>query len=554
MQNFLSRLSPVSLAACLAAALAHLPAPTRGDDYFLTLGGGYDPSGNQASLERNVLFQQRVLREQSPDASREIYFADGEAPERDLQVLDLDREKNCPPAQRLMTEIFGAADSVGLCYRNPEIDGLSGPSELALLKRRFRELGTKLKPGDRLIVYATGHGSGSFEGYEYDYEKEEWIEPDPEEVDESADAAFDTSLHLWNLESVDASEFARWLDRLHPEVTVVLVMVQCYSGGFSHVIFHQNDAALGLSPRPRCGFFAQVHDRPAAGCTPDALQADFMEYSTCFWTALGGKKPSGKRIDRPDFDGDGNVSFAEAHAYTVIESTTIDIPVRTSEELLRRYSRLGETPAAGEDRESGVGLFLKMLSMPKAPATEFVEAKGPLADLLAAAKPEVKAILDRLPKKLDLPASATVEQVRSALEKAERDDARAAKELGSAGKSYESALTELQDAVKAEWPELGETFTPMAAELTGPRSDEFVEFVEALPSYEAYRTAAERQESLTDEYMEIKNREAGLQRLIRIIETTVLAANLPKAASAEIVARYAQLVVLEEQGLSEAPR
>ena len=30
-------------------------------DYFLTIGGGYDPSGNQISLEKNVLFQQSVL-------------------------------------------------------------------------------------------------------------------------------------------------------------------------------------------------------------------------------------------------------------------------------------------------------------------------------------------------------------------------------------------------------------------------------------------------------------------------------------------------------------
>src|SRR5437868_8198213 len=56
-------------------------------DYFLTIGGGYDRSGNQASLEANVVFFQALLTDQHRDGRRhDIFFADGDDPAADLQV------------------------------------------------------------------------------------------------------------------------------------------------------------------------------------------------------------------------------------------------------------------------------------------------------------------------------------------------------------------------------------------------------------------------------------------------------------------------------------
>ena len=124
-------------------------------------------------------------------------------------------------------------------------------------------------------------------------------------------------------------------------------MVQCYAGGFAHTIFDKADANAGLSTSDRCGFFAQVHDRGAAGCTPDANDADYEEYSSYFWVALAGKSRVGKAVDTADYDKNGQVSFAEAHAYAMIESDTIDVPVRTSGVLLRQYSELGKPTREG---------------------------------------------------------------------------------------------------------------------------------------------------------------------------------------------------------------
>ena len=90
-----------------------------------------------------------------------------------------------------------------------------------------------------------------------------------------------------------ASEFSDWLSDFRPDVNVVLVMVQCHSGGFAHTIFEQANASQALALHARCGFFSQVHDRAAAGCTPDVDEADYQEYSSFFWAALAGRTRAG---------------------------------------------------------------------------------------------------------------------------------------------------------------------------------------------------------------------------------------------------------------------
>jgi hypothetical protein len=64
-------------------------------DYVVTIGGGFSPQGNQASLEANVLFFNQVLQEQStkdksrptPELKHQVYFADGFDPKSDLQII-----------------------------------------------------------------------------------------------------------------------------------------------------------------------------------------------------------------------------------------------------------------------------------------------------------------------------------------------------------------------------------------------------------------------------------------------------------------------------------
>src|SRR3954447_20239671 len=287
----------ILLSACLLCLIS-LPSGAAARDFFLTIGGGHSRDSNQASLEKNVLFYQQLLKEQNvPAAQQSFYFASGVASNKDVQAIDAG---SLPKANRLMAEFFGTQRDLGLHYRASEVPGVRGATTRENIQNWFAGVGSTLKSGDRLILYVTAHGEKS----------------------EDAENPYETSIMLWNDEKLTVSEFVALLDSLPEGVSVVAVMVQCYTGGFARMIFDKADPKNGLAKQNRCGFFATVHDREAAGCTPDVDESTYVEYSTYFWEALAGHTRTGKAITAPDYDGDGHVSFAEAHAYTVLNADT----------------------------------------------------------------------------------------------------------------------------------------------------------------------------------------------------------------------------------------
>jgi hypothetical protein len=487
------------------------------------------------------------LRPDKPAYS--IYFADGLNENRDLQFTDPELEKNCPPARRMMAQLMGDGESVSLRYRSHKVPDVTGPTEKDLLADKFRRLGRELKPGDRLIVYVDGHGNQAYGGYDYDYDEEEWVEKESEDGAEVPYNKYDTSIMIWDSDSVTAAEFNRWLDRIHREIPVILVMGQCYAGGFSHAIFHRNDADLGLSPHARCGFFAQMHDRQAAGCTPDDA---IEEYSSYFWAALGGKSRKGEPV-AADFDGNGAVSFAEAHAHAILESTTYDVPVQTSGALLRRYSRIGgqrgdDEPA--QDDNPLKRLFGGSATKDDAEGDGLKSANGKLSDFHTSARPEQKAVLERMPAKLALEPSATVENVRVKLRQLQSLSGVARAKLGVAHATLQRVQAEAQEEIQAIYPELQSAYSPTAAELTSERAAEFVEHVNSMTSYEALAEARKKLEELEDEFFKAEGEQAKAERLLQAVEEIVLAANLARTAPAEVVERYKEILKLEGQALA----
>jgi hypothetical protein len=562
------------------AAFVGVETVAAAKDYFLTIGGGNSPTGNQVSLEKNVQFLRSVLAEKRPDQPRhDVYFADGDDAHYDVHYRDPEFLKNCPPARRMLAELFGDPDSMDFVYRNHEVADVAGPANLSLLEARFRELAQELRPGDRLVVYATGHGGPAATAGRGGRRRGA--------VTRGRTNPYNTTLYLWDDQRIAASDFAAWLDRFPRDVTVMLVMVQCHSGGYSHTIFEQATANLGIAPHARCGFFSQVYDRAAAGCTPDVDEADYQEYSSFFWAALAGHTRTGAAVSGVDYDQSGEISFAEAHAYAVLASDTIDIPVRTSEALLYELSRAAgssagsvpgdsgrrgrggrgrgapptrgpidtdgrtETPdgAAGEQPTEGAVI----------PAASQVPADlrrvaGPIADLATRARPEQRAILLQLPFRLGLPATASVEDVRQRLSEVERAITEANSRLVALSRRRAAALAIAQDDVRRIWPELHSDYAPLAMALANERAEEFVTRVSALDSYRDLSQIRAEVERASQERLDAERSEAKLQRLLRICECVVLAENLPKVAPPEIVARYEQLLALESGTLAASPQ
>lgn len=479
------------LTAAAVLLVSFVAQPTLARDFFLTIGGGYAPSGNQASLENNVLYVQRVIVGTNL-ARNDIYFADGDNPSADLEVMDASK---VPKANRLMAELFGSTRNLGLSYRNHRVPNVRGATNPGNVRKWFKDVGSTIKGGDRLIIYVTAHGSGS----------------------RDRQNTHETTIAMWNNSALKMTEFVGLLDQLPEEIEVVAVMVQCHAGGFARFIFNGGDPNAGLSPQRRIGFFATVHDRQAAGCTPEVDETTYVEYSTYFWAAVSGKDRTGKTIDPPDYNKDGSVSMEEAHAYTVLTADTIDLPLKSSGEFLTKYGRYGR-------RGSGQ-----------------LTDDATYESVLAVASPSQKAILEGLSAQLELKGSDRIMQAYNATQQNNRGRFRRSR---TTTRSPSADLKrKIQSSLRRQWPELANVMNPGSIDLLTTRSNEFIQAVEAHPDYKRYREFAD-QPVASEQKKRVK-----YERFLRTVDNVIFAENLRRANRTELVQQYEAIVTAERKPL-----
>lgn len=474
-------------------------------DHFLTIGGGSSASNNQVSLEKNVLYLQRFIHDSGFEGMpHEILFSDGLAGAKDLQFFDPDFEP--PRANALLAEIFDREQGLTTQYRPHVIPHLWGPSGRQSLGKWFDTIGTKLGEDDRLFIYFTGHG-GRGQG-----------KPPTNQT-----------LAMWNEADMPVKEFAALLDKLPAKVRVVLMMVQCFGGGFADVMFTDGDPSKGLSSRNRCGFFATLPTRVAAGCTADVDEENYKEYSTYFWAALYGQTRSGDEIEKPDFDGDGKVSFAEAHAYTLIHSETVDISMKTSDAFLRKYAK-------GAPLDGGA----------------LLNSEDDFDRLVAVANPPDKAVLQQLSKLLQLDGARRVQTARTKFSDIERQRREIDKKKQKLSGERDQIRQSLRSQLERHWPELGNLLNPNALKILAEESPAIVKFIESSPRFDEFEKQGEDVEALEKQAEDLDRTGVKQQRFIRTAETVAMGVNLPKVAKEEIVQRYKLLLEAENGVLNAA--
>ena len=453
---------------------------------FFTVGGGYSEDSNQVSLEKNVIFLQRLLTAMGHNkAPHHLLFSDGNAGGRDLHFLPA--QAQVPHINDTLSLVLGYGDTLSYSYRSHEFK-TNGAASVANVEAWFADANFA---NDRLLFYFTGHGG---EG--------------------TKKRPGNTCMHLWNDEDLRVAKFAKLLDGLPPDKEVVVVMVQCYSGGFANILFKEGNPDKGLAEQVRAGFFATVPTHYAAGCTPEIDEESYQDYSSSFFAALWGQDRTGKPVKKPDYDGDGHVSFAEAHAYTIIHSRTIDAPVKTSDLFLRTYSKL-----------------------------------APLDDLLSHADSAERAILTALSEQLEgAPLTAAAARKQADAFAKERDDIH--DRMEAIYDRQDSFLEVVARDITAQWPELANPFHPKVAELLQePQSTAIIKAVESHPDYARYAKSDRALNRLNKRYTHIDEIWPLLERYARTAENVILRHHLPKVADSAILQRFAQLQALEARGL-----
>lgn len=471
---------------------------------FLTIGGGYSPYGNQISLEKNVHYFKRVLEGLGKgDAPHGIFFADGNSPGRDLQYYD--PEYKLPEINEYLALFTGYTKGLWDQYRSHDLK-TDGPAKTGIVRKWFNSEGAKLSPEeDHLLLYFTGHGGRG--------EKKK---------------KHNTKMYLWMHDDFRVDGFVEELDKLPPELPVTMVMVQCYSGGFSNVIFKEGDPAKGLSDHNRAGFYATVSSRVAAGCTPEINEENYREYSTYFWEALYGQSRTGKKVEKPDYNKDGVTSYSEAHAYTILHSRTIDIPVKTSDAFLRKFS--GTKPKEKNKKIPGL-----------------LTADSPYPSLLELAGPNEKAILQGLSQELGLKGNNRGKATRDLAGKFKAEKDKIKREQQKTDDTLGDIEDEMKELIGQYWPEALSPFHPVTASLiSGKDGDELLGRIKRHRDFKRYNDLDRKLEQLDNRAHEQERKWVKCQRLLRALENVALEANLPKfTKDCSVLDRYKQLVALE---------
>jgi len=485
-------------------------ADARAGDVFFAFGGGYAPPGNQVSLEKNMLYFQRFLKLANLEGAGQHYlFADGNRPNRDVKYKD---PKERPGKLRAaLATIFKRNEGIYFNYRTNRVPRLNGPCSIDAIDAWFNQTGAKLKTGDRLCMYFTGHGGRGPKN-------------DPR----------NTTLQVWLGKTLSVKQFTQRLNRIPPKVPVVLLMVQCYAGGFANVIFNDGDPSRGMAEQPRAGFFASAYHQQAAGCTPDINEANYQEYSNFFWAALCGQSRLGKNVDKPDYNGDGKVDFSEAHAYAVLTDPTIDLPIKTSDVFLRNYS------AAYPKK-----------TLDKAIAARYVTPEI-YSRLIEAATPGDRAVLEGLSEILKLSGDERTVAARQlsdeTLKKRDEVNQRKQKIRGE----FDKIRTILAHFLQEGWPELDNAWHPRVEKILREDRGLIWSNLERHPRFKQMKTLNDKSKKLNREVRRLDRKWAKCQRFLYLSESVARAANLSMVAPADVLPHYKRLIELESSTLGAA--
>jgi len=292
---------PGTRAGDAVAAWPAVSAPPPGRLHAVLLNGGSRKEMNYQSHLHHIRRAYELLRADGiPAANITIFSGDGADPAPDLATRETDDERGFWVLPQWTQNVLRAP----IVYVDSTVDGVTlQAAKKDALRAWFAAAGARLTAGDTVLFYVTDHG----------------------ERNEKDDK--DNTISLWG-EKLSVTELRELLAGLDPGVRVVMLMSQCFSGSFAHVIHPDADAPPAGNV---CGFFSTTADRRAYGCYPENRGKDGIGHSHHFLEAVAA-------LDR----------FPDAERSVLVTDRTPDIPNSTLDVFL--VSRLTKA-AAAQQRE-----------------------------------------------------------------------------------------------------------------------------------------------------------------------------------------------------------
>ena len=199
--------------SCLGALLGATQtqsAPKAAPLQAILVGGGPDTDNNQAAIEGNIRYLNRLLPPRTP---RTVLFADGSL-QNETVLFDVESD-SADKAQRLWKIFFDAKRPDPDSWVATRAPRLSAPLNGASSEKNIADAFDKVRSTAPLLVFFTGHGG------------------------QNTRDSNNNSYNLWGDATLSVREMAQNMARLPRKTPVSLVMVQCYSGAFGNVIFQE---------------------------------------------------------------------------------------------------------------------------------------------------------------------------------------------------------------------------------------------------------------------------------------------------------------------------
>ncbi len=502
---------------CCAASAVSLAGPA----HYLIAGGGFYAGHSEVVLEKNVgLFRQTADFFGIPAASQFTLFASG----TDVSIVDVGEIDPTVTADEIIfAHLFENAQHPDLKLRHNQLTDLLGASTAPNIRKLLLQAGTSTSASTPFRFYYTGHGATLAATPPAPQTTVPGVIVPVGSVPKSLMPDYRNNyMALWNDTQLGAPEFSTFLDGLTSDTPVQTVMVQCYSGGFAQMIFEKGDPDGPLSSANRCGFFATVPSRVAAGCSPDLNHRE--EYSPYFFAAVSGKTEAGKVVDA-DYDGNGTVTSDEAHAFVLLYENAIDVPISTSSQLLRE----------------------RFESIPKAAGA--LEWKWFDQRLNPAERAVTDGLAHELAFDLKTASPGPVAAVRKKISKFYREWQKTKNQADMAGAKISDTIAVIESDLLEDHPVLRRAY-PLATEANTP----LVKFVaQARAAFVAHPNHLQAvadylaMQQASDDASAAQHKFTKWERLGYLLETKVLENSLEDSIHSQWAAKYQQLKACEKQ-------
>lgn len=358
-----------------SCAFSQAQAPTKTPINTVIVSGGPTPDYNQYAIESNARYVEKLT---AGTGNKRILFADGR---KTSKTIITERRTPGQDTQDLFAWLFDIRQPrTQIDFQPSTLKQINGSATKKVVLQNVAWLSKQAQNGRKSLLYFTGHGSAG-QKRRLTLSGMKWAE-DSE----------NTTYALWGDDEVSVKELSAPLKNWPTKTPLVLVMVQCHSGGFANLMFEGGDPQKPLLNRDFAGFFAATGDRNSSGCTPEVNEADYQDFTTHFFAALSGVSRDGRPVYGADYDRNGGVSMLEAMAWTNLRDRSIDVPVCTSDAYLR-------------------AIFPQTRDM--------IWSKTSYSTLLKTAAPWQKATLEGLSKELGLKGESRITAAMKIQEKAE---------------------------------------------------------------------------------------------------------------------------------------